>query len=59
MDKIRSEVDTDDIRFGHKPTDTTPNVQAEPEPTFDFADFFLKGTIRTNIGRQKKSERNT
>ena len=42
VEKIRSEIDTDDILFKHEPIDTAPSVQVEPEPRFDFTDILFK-----------------
>ena len=42
VNKIRSEIDTDDILFEHEPIDTTPSVQVEPELRFDFTDILFK-----------------
>ena len=42
VDKIRSDIDTNDILFEHEPIDTTPSVQVEPEPRFDFTDILFK-----------------
>ena len=62
MDKIRPEIDTDDVLFEHEPIHTTPSVQVEPESTFDFADILFKENNENKHRKQKKKkklERNT
>ena len=57
MDKIRSEIDTDDVLFEHEPIHTTPSVQVEPESTFDFADILFKENNKNKHRKQKKKIR--
>ena len=56
MDKIRSEIDTDDVLFEHEPIHTTPSVQVEPESTFDFADILFKENNKNKHRKQKKKK---
>ena len=56
MDKIRSEIDTDDVLFEHEPIHTTPSVQVEPESTFDFADILFKENNENKHRKQKKKK---
>ena len=58
VDKIRSDIDTNDILFEHEPIDTTPSVQVEPEPRFDFTDILFKENNKNERRTAKKSERN-
>ena len=58
VDKIRSEIDTDDFLFAHQPIYTTPNVQVEPEPRFDFTDILFKENNKNERRTAKKSEGN-
>ena len=58
VDKIRSEIDTDDFLFAHEPIYTTPNVQEEPEPRFDFTDILFKENNKNERRTAKKSEGN-
>ena len=59
VDKIRSDIDTNDILFEHEPIDTTPSVQVEPEPRFDFTDILFKENNKNEHRTAKNSERNT
>ena len=56
--KIRSDIDTNDILFEHEPIDTTPSVQVEPEPRFDFTDILFKENNKNERRTAKKSEGN-
>ena len=58
VDKIRSDIDTNDILFEHEPIDTTPSVQVEPEPRFDFTDILFKENNKNERRTAKKSEGN-
>ena len=60
VDKIRSEIDTDNILFEHEPVDATPSLQVEPEPRFDLIDTLFKESNKNKRRTaKKKSERNT
>ena len=54
VEKIRSEIDTDDILFEHEPIDATPSAQVEPEPRFDFTDILFKENNKTKRRTAKK-----
>ena len=54
VDKIRSEIDTDDILFEHESIDTTPSVQVEPEPRFDFTHILSKENNKNKRRTSKK-----
>ena len=54
VDKIRSEIDTDNILFEHEPMDATPSVQLEPEPRFDFTDILFKESNKNKHRSVKK-----
>ena len=54
FDKIRSEMDTDDILFEHEPIDATPSAQVEPEPRFDFTDILFKENNKNKRRKAKK-----
>ena len=59
VDKIRSDIDTNYILLEHEPIDTTPSVQVEPEPRFDFTDILFKENNKNEHRTAKNSERNT
>ena len=54
VEKIRSEIDTDDILFEHEPIDASPSAQVEPEPRFHFTDILFKENNKTKRRTAKK-----
>ena len=54
VEKIRLEIDTDDILFEHEPIDATPSAQVEPKPRFDFTDILFKENNKTKRRTAKK-----
>ena len=54
VDKIRSEIDTDDILFEHEPVDATSSVQVEPELRFDFTDILFKENNKSKCRTAEK-----
>ena len=46
VDKIKSEIDVNDILFEHEPIDVTPSTLPWPEPQVDFSNILFKGNKR-------------
>ena len=58
VDKIKSEIDVNDILFEHEPIDVTPSTLPRPEPQVDFSNILFKGN-KSKRRAAKKLEKNT